>query len=224
MIKTKEELRSYIKADLVSQGLGWGKPSVTEKMMAYFVPRPWKFQVLLRKAEFWNNSSSSIIRKTMGTISKLRYLRYGIKCGFTIPLNVFGPGLCLAHTGTIIVNGGARFGSNARVHACVNVGSFSKYDTNWTAGKAPTFGDNVYLGPGAKIFGDITIGDNVAIGANAVISKDVPEHVTVVSANKIVNQDGSVDMLLYGDTSKIPLDSYVCVHNHSTLEESKVTH
>ena len=32
-------------------------------------------------------------------------------------------------------------------------------------------GDNVYLGPGAKVFGDIVLGDNIQVGANAVVTK-----------------------------------------------------
>lgn len=46
-------------------------------------------------------------------------------------------------------------------------------------GKAPTIGDNCFIGPGAKLFGDIKIGDNVAIGANAVVNKDFGDNVTI---------------------------------------------
>lgn len=42
-------------------------------------------------------------------------------------------------------------------------------------GGAPTIGDNVYIGPGAKIFGAIHIGNNVRIGANCVVLEDVPD-------------------------------------------------
>jgi serine O-acetyltransferase len=44
---------------------------------------------------------------------------------------------------------------------------------------APRLGNNVYVGPGSKLFGNITIGNNVAIGANAVVNTDVPDNVTV---------------------------------------------
>ena len=37
--------------------------------------------------------------------------------------------------------------------------------------KAPVIGEHVYIGPGAKVFGDIEIADGVQIGANAVVSK-----------------------------------------------------
>ena len=43
----------------------------------------------------------------------------------------------------------------------------------------PSIGDRVYIGPGAKIIGNIKIGNDVAIGANAVVVSDVPDGVTV---------------------------------------------
>lgn len=208
MIQSKEDLRFYIDSDMKSR---WGDNyhiSLSSIIKACFLPMPWKFQVLLRKAEYYSNKSDRLIRNLLGGYWKLRAYRYGAKCGYSIPLNSFGPGLVLTHTGTIIINGCARFGSNTRVQACVNVGAFSRFNEDWKEDTAPKFGDNVYIGPGAKIFGAIEIGNNVAIGANAVVSKSIPANCTVVSANKIVNEIGSIDMLRYGDESKTPTASY----------------
>lgn len=36
----------------------------------------------------------------------------------------------------------------------------------------PIIGENVFIGPGAKIMGPVFIGDNVIIGANAIVTKD----------------------------------------------------
>jgi len=44
----------------------------------------------------------------------------------------------------------------------------------------PALGNNVYVGVGAKILGNVRIGNNVKIGANAVVVHDVPDEVTVV--------------------------------------------
>ena len=44
----------------------------------------------------------------------------------------------------------------------------------------PTLGDNVYIGCGAKIIGNVKIGNNVRIGANCVVTRDVPDNATVV--------------------------------------------
>jgi len=55
----------------------------------------------------------------------------------------------------------------------------------------PTIGNNVVVGAGAKVLGNITIGDNSYIGANAVVIKDVPPNSTVVGVpGRITKQDG----------------------------------
>lgn len=55
----------------------------------------------------------------------------------------------------------------------------------------PTVGNNVVVGAGAKVLGNITVGDNSYIGANAVVIKDVPANSTVVGIpGRITKQDG----------------------------------
>ncbi len=55
----------------------------------------------------------------------------------------------------------------------------------------PTIGNNVVIGAGAKVLGNIVIGDNSYIGANAVVVKDVPPNSTVVGIpGRITKQDG----------------------------------
>ncbi|MCX5699382.1 MAG: serine O-acetyltransferase [Candidatus Omnitrophica bacterium] len=55
----------------------------------------------------------------------------------------------------------------------------------------PTIGNNVVIGAGAKVLGNIVIGDNSYIGANAVVIKDVPPNSTVVGIpGRITKQDG----------------------------------
>jgi len=55
----------------------------------------------------------------------------------------------------------------------------------------PTIGNNVVIGAGAKVLGNITISDNSYIGANAVVIKDVPVNSTVVGVpGRITKQDG----------------------------------
>ena len=47
--------------------------------------------------------------------------------------------------------------------------------------KAPKIGNNVYIGPGAVLFGDIEIADNCWIGANAVVNKSFLESYSVIA-------------------------------------------
>lgn len=165
------------------------------------LPSTWKFQIKMRKCEYAKNCRQhTIIGKILFKIKFIFYIKYGLKLGFSIPLNVFGPGLCLNHPGTVIVNGCVKVGSNARINAGVNIGSFSRFDKDWKPDNAPVIGDNVYIGPGAKLFGKITIGNNVAIGANAVVNKNIRDHVTVAGVPaEIINEKGSENMMIYGD-------------------------
>lgn len=118
-------------------------------------------------------------------IALKKYWALSIKLGFSIPVNTFGPGLSIAHYGTIIVNDNARIGANCRIHGCVNIGA-SKGSR-----KAPQIGNNVYIGPSAVIFGDIHIADNVTIGANATVNRscEVENVVLAGSPAKIVKEN-----------------------------------
>jgi len=58
----------------------------------------------------------------------------------------------------------------------------------------PTVGDNVIIGAGAKVLGDILIGDNAQVGANAVVVKDVPEGTVAVGVPaRIIEQSPPLD-------------------------------
>lgn len=72
----------------------------------------------------------------------------------------------------IVVAGGAIIGENCYISHQVTIGR--------SRGEAPVIGDNVYIGPGAKIFGGIHIGNNVKIGANCVVFENIPDNATVV--------------------------------------------
>ena len=56
---------------------------------------------------------------------------------------------------------GAKIGRNVTISHPVTIGR--------SRGGAPIIDDNVYIGPGAKIFGDIKVGNNVNIGANCIV-------------------------------------------------------
>jgi serine O-acetyltransferase len=59
-------------------------------------------------------------------------------------------------------------------------------------GKPPRIGNNVFLGAGAKVMGDIRVGDNVVVGANSLVISDVPDNCTVIGVPaRIVSRDMS---------------------------------
>ena len=70
----------------------------------------------------------------------------------------------------IIVSHYAHIGKDAWIAQQVTIGQ--AIDKN----EAPTLGDNVVIGSGAKIIGNVKIGNNVTIGANAVVVNDMPDN------------------------------------------------
>lgn len=182
MIKTREDLAWYIKCDQIA-------------MQKTSRPKPWNdtyyFLWVLRHYEYWSNQAGAV-KKVIAILWHIRYKRISMKCGFSIPINITGPGLCLPHYGTIVISSNAIIGSNCKIHAGVNIGATSGSD------EAKTIGDNVYIGPGAKIIGGGRIANRVVIGANAVVVGDVTEEgITIagVPAKKISDQDSSIHLI-----------------------------
>lgn len=183
MIKNKEDYKFYLEADRKARNYS--------KKIIYIGNRKeiplYNFQRLMRKVEYYNNCKKGIFNKIILLILKYRYKSLSIKYGFSIPINTFGPGLCIAHRGTIVINGASKIGKNCRINIDVNIGT--QMGEN---GKAPTVGDNCFIGPGAKLFGNIKIGDNVAIGANAVVNKNFGDNVTIAGVPaKVVSEKGT---------------------------------
>ncbi|MGE8423392.1 MAG: serine O-acetyltransferase [Sphingobacterium siyangense] len=174
MINSREDYLYYLEED--RKALKEKKRNFfTQFLRDFFFPNfLYVFQRKLRKVEYFKNTQTNVLRKLFYLYLYSRYRKYQLKLGFSIPLNICGPGLSIAHYGTIVINGNAKIGANCRIHIAVNIGA------NNGSKKAPIIGDNVYIGPGAKIFGDISIADNVIIGANAVVNKSVEEDGAVV--------------------------------------------
>lgn len=79
----------------------------------------------------------------------------------------------------IFISSGAVIGKDCVIFHQVTIGSDTLKDSSKKG--SPVIGNNVYIGAGAKIIGNVKIGDNCRIGANSVVVKDVPNNTTVVS-------------------------------------------
>lgn len=87
----------------------------------------------------------------------------------------------------VVIGETAIVGNNVLLYQGVTLGGTGKE----TGKRHPTVGNNVVVGGGAKILGNITIGDNSYIGANAVVIKNVPPNSTVVGIpGRITKQQG----------------------------------
>jgi serine O-acetyltransferase len=183
VIRSKADYNFFLEADKIAllcncQG----------KLARSYVRRNlvWRYQRLLRKVEFLGNCE----RGLFGRFSYLRESsnldKLGVKLGFTIPPNVFGPGLSIAHRGTIVVHADSKVGENCRIHHCVTIGSGRIVPND-----SPSIGNNVFVGAGATIVGKIAIADGIAIGANSYVNTSFQEpNITIAGcpAKKISNK------------------------------------
>ena len=103
------------------------------------------------------------------------------------PGATIGQGFFIDHGTGVVIGGTAIVGNDVTIYQGVTLGGTSLQHTK----RHPTLGNNVTVGSGAAVLGDITIGDNVKIGANSVVVKDVPPNCTVVGIpGRVVLQDG----------------------------------
>lgn len=165
MIADVASLDEYMRADALAAGRK-GRFG----LKAWLTSPLWRYMRLLRKREYLVNTKPKRgIWRLVRMWNGFWLYRLGAQLGLDVPPNCFGPGLYITHGGPIVVNPKARIGKNCEINICVNIGH------NYGDDAAPQIGDNCFIGPGAKIFGDIVIGDNVKIGANAVVNKSFPE-------------------------------------------------
>lgn len=187
MILSRSDYKFFLKCDEIAR---FGhEASLIEKIK---MGERWKFNVLLRKYEYNYNVRKGLVKKIITFFLKYKRRRLARRIGWYIEPNCFGPGLCVVHNGPVIINGRVRFGANCRIQSMVNIGA------NNGSKSAPCAGNNIYIGPGAKIFGDIRLGNNIAIGANAVVNKSFErDSITLAGVPaKIVANHGCEKMVI----------------------------
>ena len=84
----------------------------------------------------------------------------GYTLGFDIPEGVFDAGLRLNHFGNVVINSNSRIGRWCDIHQGVNIGDSNPAVRIKTEKYSPTIGDNVWIGPGVKIYGNRVPGSN----------------------------------------------------------------
>ncbi len=87
-----------------------------------------------------------------------------------------GEGFFIDHGMGVVIGETAVIGDNVILYQGVTLGGTS----HQKAKRHPTLGNNVVVGVGAQLIGNITIGDNSKVGAGSVVVTSVPDHATVV--------------------------------------------
>jgi serine O-acetyltransferase len=164
-----------------------GKPSLLKLIKRFFITPGMIYSLHMRLCRYLRGKPL----KAFGLffVARLLLHHYSIKFGIDIPdTTQIGSGFYIGHFGGIVVNGSSVIGRNCNISHGVTIGQLYR---GQKVG-CPVIGDNVFIGPGAKIFGNIYIGDGVSVGANSVVIDDVPPNAVIAGIpGMVVSQKGS---------------------------------
>ena len=178
-ITTFKEYRKYIKSDAIRYASNPAK--------LYFRSRTPGFRY-----SFWMRTcaylKSNKVFFPFYLLSRFILRQMMFRYGMEIPFNTkIGYGFYIGHFSGIIVNANTIIGNNVNISQGVTMGRANRGPMKGFA----IIGNNVYIGPGAKIVGGVKIGDNVAIGANAVVTKDIPDNAVVAGVPaRVISYNG----------------------------------
>ena len=166
---TRNELKSIIEKDAAFYN-SYSKKAHIKMILTnshFYVIN--KYMRLLRYEEYYRKKSAGgelhVFNKVMEFIYSRRKNKLGNTLGFYINPNTLGAGTIIYHHGSIIINSDAVVGCGCKLHGNNCIGN------DGVSLKAPHIGNNVEIGFGASIIGDVTITDDVKIGAGAVVVK-----------------------------------------------------
>ena len=145
----------------------------------------------LRKRTFWHFKQS--IQGSKNRLAISLHDRYFLNYGSYVGIDaVFVGEPCFPHGPSgVFISSMSKIGKNVVIFQHVTIGSNSLED-GLNQG-SPMIGDNVYIGAGAKIIGNITIGDNCRIGANAVVYKNLSAHTVAIQSPTRLIQKNNLD-------------------------------
>jgi len=90
-----------------------------------------------------------------------------------------GRGLKIIHFGQIFINPKTNIGNSLLIYKDVTIGS-----KEYEGGEAPNLGNNIKIGVGSRILGNLKIGNNCIVGANSIVTKSFPPNSKIIGINK----------------------------------------
>lgn len=171
MIKTVDDLKTYLRYDASAnrmEGVSYVN-YIIKLILGSESAHVFRYLKCLRYCEYHYNSCG-VLHRFMYAIYRIRLHRMGLRYNVRIPLNVCGYGLTIYHIaggGGCLLNAKS-IGNNCKIQAGVLLGN-----SHHSEDERPVIGDNVEIGPGAKVLGKVFVGNDVVIGANAVVTKDI---------------------------------------------------
>ena len=131
----------------------------------------------------WHKINHFLYKKHLYFISRLLSQLARFLTGIEIhPGAVIGRRLFIDHGMGIVIGETSIIGDDCTIYHGVTLGGTGKEKKK----RHPTLKNNIIVGCGAKVLGNIVISDNVKIGANSVVLKDIPKNSTVVGIPGVV--------------------------------------
>lgn len=169
----------------------WGGVKYRDVIRTYIRRPEYQYIVWLRMAQYAMGRPAHILLRIYSAIRlKMIRNRTGIQIS---PSTRIGKGFYIGHFGSIVINPAVTIGECCDIIQTCTLGLAYR-------GKnigVPQIGNRVYIGPGARVIGNVRIGNDVAIGANAVVTHDAP-NMTVIAGvpAKVLSMEGS-DAYIY---------------------------
>lgn len=129
------------------------------------------------KAIIYYRIANFLYRHKLKFLSKI--IMYTVRCRFSIDIHPgcsIGKRLFIDHGVGVVIGETAIIGDDCTIYQGVSLGGTGKEKGK----RHPTIKNNVIIGAGAKVLGNITIGSNCKIGANTVVLTDVKDNMTIV--------------------------------------------
>lgn len=120
-----------------------------------------KHTKLLRSTEYHTNAG----HRLRAALFFARLMRFQNRYSIHIPLNCFGKGLTLYHNSPVMVNGKVTVGEGCTIMPGVSIVGDDRPDEG-----IPVLGDNITLGIGCTVLGDVYLADGITVGAGAVVT------------------------------------------------------
>lgn len=163
-IKSKEQLREFLELEYQRFPIH-GRRYISYLLQLSEGAALRKHTKLLRYTEYHMNTG----HKLRGAFYWAKLMRLQNKYSMHVPINCCDKGLTIFHVSPIIINANASIGKNCVLSPMAAVINADINDL------APKIGDNVNLGTGCKILGDVTLADGIRVGAGAVVTKSFLE-------------------------------------------------
>lgn len=213
MIKTKEDLNAYIKADLKyypdTTLLGEFKDKIIRNDRYYIR----KYIKILRHLEYYKNNQTNIIHKICFLFLFVKWKRLSNQMGLIIPPNCCDKGLWLFHTinsRTGMVKD-VKVGSRVIIRPGVVLGY--QGDSMRESMNAPVVDNDVEFSWGARVFGKVHIGRGALIGTNCVVMNNIPPYAMVIgNPGKVIGFTKTPEEIVeyektcYPEQDRLPLE------------------